>query len=333
MDTPVVPTVSVIMPVYNVEPYVAEAITSVLAQTYADFELIIVDDGGQDRSVEICQGFEDPRIRIVHQANRGLAGARNTGILAARGRYLAFLDSDDRWLPEKLALHVIHLEANPDVGVSFSPSRFIDVNGAPMRLRMKPKLDGISPEDIFCRNPVGNGSAPVIRRTALEAIAFRHPTEPGRTCFFDESLRQSEDIECWLRLALIGKVRFAGIAPALTEYRVAGGGLSAQVLRQYETWQGVVDRLQAYAPEFAARHLPRARAYQLRYLARRSVQLGDAGMAMAMMKEALKSSRKPLLEEPVKSLTTLTAAWVGRMMKPERFARLASLLSGGRLVA
>ncbi|HZV11070.1 MAG TPA: glycosyltransferase family 2 protein, partial [Novosphingobium sp.] len=99
MDTPVVPTVSVIMPVYNVEPYVAEAITSVLAQTYADFELIIVDDGGQDRSVEICQGFEDPRIRIVHQANRGLAGARNTGILAARGRYLAFLDSDDRWLP------------------------------------------------------------------------------------------------------------------------------------------------------------------------------------------------------------------------------------------
>jgi glycosyltransferase involved in cell wall biosynthesis len=88
------------MPVYNVERYVAQAVQSVLAQTYGDFELLIVDDGGQDRSVAICAGFDDPRIRILPQTNRGLAGARNTGILAARGQYVAFLDPDDRWLPE-----------------------------------------------------------------------------------------------------------------------------------------------------------------------------------------------------------------------------------------
>lgn len=327
------PRVSVVMPVYNVEAFVAEAIDSVLAQTFGDFELIVVDDGGSDRSVAICRDYADPRIRIVSQANRGLAGARNTGIAEARGEFVALLDSDDRWLPEKLALHVIHLDNNPAIGVSYSPSRFIDMAGQPMRLKQTPKLEGVTPSDIFCRNPVGNGSAPVLRRTALETVAFPHPQDRGRTCWFDESLRQSEDIEMWLRLAVAGGVIFAGIAPALTEYRVGSGGLSSQVVRQYQTWQGVVSRLEAYAPGFVAAHVDRARAYQLRYLARRAVQLGDAGMAVTLLREAARSSLKPLLEEPIKSMVTVAAAIVGRFMGAERFARLAGVAAGGRLVA
>jgi len=327
------PVVSVVMPVFNVEAYVAEAIESVLAQTFTDFELIIVDDGGMDRSIEICRQFADPRLRIVSQANRGLAGARNTGILQARGRYIALLDSDDRWLPEKLALHVIHLDNSPKVGVSYSRSRFIDGQGRPMRLSQKPKLKGITPADIFCRNPVGNGSAPVIRRAALDGVAFAHPEEPGRLCYFDESLRQSEDIEMWLRLAIVGGVRFAGIAPALTEYRVGGGGLSSQVVRQYQSWLGVVERLQSYAGDFAALHLDRARSYQLRYLARRAVQLGDPGMALTLLREAAACSLRPLIEEPVKSLITAGAAIAARLLGPQRFARLAGSAAGGRLVA
>lgn len=327
------PTVSVVMPVYNVEAYVAEAIDSVLAQTYADFELIVVDDGGSDRSMDIVRGYQDPRIRIVTQANRGLAGARNTGILEALGVYIALLDSDDRWLPEKLALHVIHLDNNPDVGVSFSPSRFIDRDGHPMRLVQTPKLDGIEASDIFCRNPVGNGSAPVIRLAALQSVAFPHPEEPNRMCYFDESLRQSEDIEMWLRLSVAGGVRFAGIEPALTEYRVNGGGLSSQVVRQYQSWEQVVSRLNNYAAEFAGKHVSRARAYQLRYLARRAVQLGDPGMALALLREAMASNRRPLLEEPVKTMVTVAAALAGRIIGPDRFARLAGMAVGGRLVA
>ena len=327
------PTASVIMPVYQVEAHVGEAVASVLAQTLADFELIVVDDGGSDGSMAVVRGFADPRIRIVTQANRGLAGARNSGIALARGRVIALLDSDDRWLPEKLALHLIHLDANPDVGVSFCPSRFIDQAGRAMRLRQRPQLDHITPEVIFCRNPVGNGSAPVIRRSALDTIAFPMPGETGRTCWFDESLRQSEDIECWLRLALIGGVKFAGISPALTEYRVSGGGLSAQVVRQYQTWQQVVERMQRYAPDFVAAHVDRARAYQLRYLARRSVQLGDANMARTLLAEALRSSLRPLVEEPVKSLVTIGAVALGRLVRPERFARMASAVAGGQLVA
>ncbi len=326
-------SVSVIMPVYHVEAYVAEAIRSVLDQTFGDFELLIIDDGGTDRSVEICKCFDDPRLQLIHQANRGLAGARNTGIAAAKGRYIAFLDSDDRWLPEKLALHVIHLDNNPDIGVSFSPSRFIDLNGQPMRLTQTPKLDGITPAEIFCRNPVGNGSAPVIRRAALDAVAFPHPLEPERICYFDESLRQSEDIEMWLRLALVGDVGFGGIPPALTEYRVGGGGLSSQVVRQYQSWESVVARLSAYAPAFTLKYVKRARAYQLRYLARRAVQLGDYGMALALLREGLASSLHPLTQEPAKTLVTLGAALTGRVLGTERFAKLAGIAAGGRLVA
>jgi hypothetical protein len=100
---------------------------------------------------------------------------------------------------------VIHLDTNPHVGVSYAPSRLIDEHGHVMRIGRKPKLSDISAADIFCRNPVGNGSAPVIRRDALATIAFSHPTDPARLCHFDESLRQSEDIECWLRLALVGR--------------------------------------------------------------------------------------------------------------------------------
>jgi glycosyltransferase involved in cell wall biosynthesis len=107
--------VSVILPVYGVEKYIAEAVRSVLAQTFSDFELLIIDDGSPDRSVEICRQFTDSRIRIIQQQNRGLSGARNTGIRYAKGEYLAFLDGDDLWAPEKLEKQVAHLDNSPKV--------------------------------------------------------------------------------------------------------------------------------------------------------------------------------------------------------------------------
>ena len=327
------PRVSVVMPVYNVEAYVAEAIDSVLRQTFTDFELIIVDDGGQDGSMAVCRGYSDPRIRLVSQPNRGLAGARNTGIAHASAPIIAFLDSDDRWLPEKLALHVIHLDNAPKVGVSYAPSRFIDAAGQPLRIVQRPKLAGVTPRDIFCRNPVGNGSAPVIRKSALDTVAYRHPAEPDRTCWFDETLRQSEDIEMWLRLALVGGVMFEGISPVLTEYRIGSGGLSAQIPRQFETWRGVADRVAGYAPDFAKANVARARAFQLRYLARRAVQLGDGAMALHLLADAARSSPAALAAEPVKTLTTLGAGLVGAMLGRERFARIAGRAAGGSLVA
>lgn len=322
------PLVSVIMPVYNVERFVGEAICSVLDQSYRHFELIIVDDGGSDESVAICKGFSDPRIRIVHQANRGLAGARNTGIDASQGKYIALLDSDDRWNVDKLMLHVIHLEANASVDVSYSGSRMIDANGRPLSVAMRPRLMGITAAHILQRNPVGNGSAPVLRMTALERAGFAHPDEPSRRCWFDESFRQSEDIELWIRLAAGHGCRFEGIDGLLTDYRIVGGGLSANIPRQYDTWQRAIAKARGYAPALITRHGRAAAAFQLRYLARRAVQLGDAPFATSLLREALSLHPMMTVIEPAKTAQTAAAALAARLLPRAAFAKLVSARLG-----
>lgn len=324
------PVVSVIMPVYNVETYVAEAIASVLAQSFTDFELIVVDDGGQDGSMAICRAFTDPRLRIVSQPNRGLAGARNTGIAAARGRYIALLDADDRWHASKLFLHVIHLNANPGVDVSYSGSRMIDAQGRELKVAMRPKLTQVSPADIMMRNPVGNGSAPVIRRRALDRVGFTHPTERGRTCWFDESFRQSEDIEMWVRMALRHGCRFEGIEGLLVDYRIVGGGLSARIPQQFETWKRAMAGLYRDAPEFMDRYLPNAEAYQLRYLARRAVQLGDGGRALQLALAALKMCPRIVMQEPRKTVMTMAAVFATRLLPVGLMQSLGKRYVGGQ---
>ena len=324
------PFVSIIMPVYNVERYVREAIQSVLDQTYENFELIIVDDGGTDASIDICSEFTDPRIRIVHQANRGLSGARNRGIGLAKGSLIAFLDSDDRWLPSKLMLHTIHLTCNYHVDVSFSGSRLIDEDGNRLRVAMRPKLGKISASDIVARNPVGNGSAPVIRKSALDKIAFQHPRFPERTCYFDEDFKQSEDIECWLRLALSASANFEGIGGLLTEYRIVSGALSSNVVRQFESWERAIDKTALYAPDFIKKNKARAKAYQLRYLARRAASIGDGPFALSLSLQALVTFPKMILEEPRKTIITNLACLAARIMKPAQFAAFAGSWTGQR---
>ena len=116
------PTVSIIIPTYNREQLIARSIKSVLNQTYQDFEIIIVDDASTDNTEEVISNFNDKRIRYIrHEKNKGAAAARNTGIRAARCDYIAYQDSDDEWLPEKLARQMELLEdASPQVGVIYT---------------------------------------------------------------------------------------------------------------------------------------------------------------------------------------------------------------------
>lgn len=300
------PVVSVVMPVYNVEGYVADAVCSVLDQTYDNFELLIVDDGGSDASVDICRLFTDPRVRIISQKNRGLAGARNTGIRCAKGDYIAFLDSDDFWAANKLAVHVAHLERCNHVGVSYSGSVLIDEANTPIGVEQSPKLFDIRPEDVFLRNPVGNGSAPVIRRETLDAIAFAN--DAGEACWFDESFRQSEDIECWMRIALTTNWAFEGVDGALTFYRVNSGGLSANIMNQFESWKRMVAKVEAVAPDFHGKWARLSEAFQLRYLARRAARMRCGRMALGLSLRAMLCDLKLTLREPAKTLTTLAAA-------------------------
>lgn len=316
------PQISVVMPVYNVERYVADAIESVLAQSFEDFELLIIDDGGTDRSVEICRRFDDPRIRLISQQNRGLAGARNTGIRYARADIIAFLDSDDLWHPTKLARHIEHLRQQPGVGVSFAGARLIDDDGRDIGIDQSPKLTNIQSRDIYLRNPVSNGSTPVIRRAALDEVARPSPFHPGEQVWFDERLRQSEDIDCWLRIALLTRWRFEGIAGALTAYRVNAGGLSANVVKQFDSWLYVRDKVRCIAPAFAQRWESAAEAFQMRYLARRAIRMRDAGLALELALNALRKAPLAVLREPVKTSTTIAAAMALRLVPRPVYEKL-----------
>jgi glycosyltransferase involved in cell wall biosynthesis len=123
------PTVSIMMPAYNAELYIGEAIESAISQTYPDWELIIVNDGSRDRTAEIAASYADERIRLVHQENGGESAARNHALSLARGEWLAFLDADDQYLPDHLAVAASYLENHPEKDGVYTDGLHIDPQG------------------------------------------------------------------------------------------------------------------------------------------------------------------------------------------------------------
>jgi hypothetical protein len=142
----------------------------------------------------------------------------------------------------------------------------------------------------------------------FDAIAWRPHHEQTRDWYFDETFRQSEDIECWLRIALTTEWKFEGVAGLLTRYRINTGGLSAATDRQLAAWERMVTKLTPLNPAFFIVNTCEARAYQLRYLSRRAISDFDAPRAFALSRAWLAQSRAPLIEETGKSLITLAAA-------------------------
>ena len=181
--------VSAIIPTYNRWPLVREALDSVLAQSYRSFELIVVDDGSTDGSADRLRQVEGC-IRLIVQANRGVSAARNRGVEVARGKYLAFLDSDDLWLPEKLAAQVQFLELHSNFQICQTEEiwlrRGVRVN--PKKIHRKPSGDIFLPSLDLC---LVSPSAVMMTRELLVALGG-----------FDESLPVCEDYDLWLRVAV-----------------------------------------------------------------------------------------------------------------------------------
>ena len=320
------PLVSVVMPVYNVEQYIEQAVWSVIDQTYGNFELIIVDDESPDDSIELIKNrYHDVRIKIIRQKNRGLAGARNTGIRHAKGDYIALLDSDDFWQADKLEKQIAIMQSNPQCGVTFSASLFVDEAGKSLdRLQAPKKKANYQAKDIFCRNPIGNGSAPIIRKSIFDQIAF---VDNGKTDegvpylqYFDETLRQSEDVECWTRIALQTGTQFEYIDEPLTNYRLNNNGLSADVNAQFATWLTLLEKTKGYAPEFVKKYGPIAKAFQYRYLARRSVFQAQGRNALQFMCLAFRSAPLCLFQESKRTIETLIAS-LGLSLLPKILQR------------
>ncbi|HEY5402849.1 MAG TPA: glycosyltransferase [Pyrinomonadaceae bacterium] len=208
------PLVSIIMPSFNAERYVAESIRSVLGQTFTDWELVVVDDGSVDRTAEVvCKlAAEDPRIRYVWRENGGQAAARNTGIRYLPSPVVAFIDADDLWLPEKLARQLSVMEETAADVVYCDGYVFYD-DSTPERADffavVPGRTDGATMFPLlFAYNRIATLSV-VARRDALERVGF-----------FDEDrrLQNCEDYDLWLRLARAGST-FYGMTDKLIRYR------------------------------------------------------------------------------------------------------------------
>lgn len=201
------PKVSVVIPAYNAMAYLPEAVDSVLAQTFTDYDVVIVDDGSSDRIVDWSATIQEPRVRLVSQANRGLAGARNTGIRESRGEYIAFLDADDLWHPTKLEKQVALMDIDPSLGVIYTWMTLINQQGESTGRFVKNCVEGDVWERLILRNCVGSGSNPMVRRTCFEQVGD-----------FDENLGSyMEDRDMWLRIA--PHYKFAVVKESLVDYR------------------------------------------------------------------------------------------------------------------
>lgn len=185
------PTASVIIAAYNAEKYIAQAIESVLAQSYPCVECIVVDDGSTDRTAEIVARYGD-RVRYLHQANAERSAARNNGMARATGQYLSFLDADDLLVPEKLAEQVAFLEAHPEFDVVYSRvAYFNEADGSGFSAQRRTPTGDILPELLYSNFITIH--SPLIRRAAVQ-----------RTEGFDPARNRFEDWDFFLRLGLAG---------------------------------------------------------------------------------------------------------------------------------
>ncbi len=192
--------VSVIIPTYNRAAYLREAIDSVLGQTFVDFELIVVDDGSTDNTKEVVASIEDSRIFYKYQENSGVAAARNTGITISKGEYIAFLDSDDVWLPHNLEIKVRSLDTHPAAGLVCSDAYISDYktksvlghlwHGKPFNHQVDPAVAEAQPlQEMLRRGCFIMPQAAVVRHNVFAKCGY-----------FDESLRSGEDWDMFVRI-------------------------------------------------------------------------------------------------------------------------------------
>lgn len=187
------PTVSVVIPAYNAAWCVGKAIDSVLAQEYDAFEVIVVDDGSTDDTAAVLAGYHE-NIRVIRQINGGMSNARNAGIREATGEFIAFLDSDDWWMPGKLGRQVELLRAHPKIGFCSTAARVEDPEGRLLNVWQCQTWQGSFLVHLFQSNAdvPGSCSAVMVRRALLQV-----------TGGFDETLRGLEDPDLWIRLAAV----------------------------------------------------------------------------------------------------------------------------------
>jgi glycosyltransferase involved in cell wall biosynthesis len=212
------PRVSIIMPVYNGERYIADAVNSVLAQTYVNLEIIVVDDGSTDQTLSQIESISDTRLRILRQSNQGVSAAANAGIKASHGEYLAGMGSDDIWQPNKIEKQVALLDASPEVDLVYCWTGYIGPQSESLPYVQQVEMTEAPLKALFTRH-MDIASSLLYRRSCFEIHGL-----------FDSRLRHHEDWDLLCRLAM-ARVQFAVIREPLCRNRLVDSGLTYRGLK------------------------------------------------------------------------------------------------------
>lgn len=248
--------VSVIIPSYNSAQYLPEAIESVLTQTYRPLQVIVVDDGSTDDTARAVEPYRD-RIRFIQKSNGGPASARNFGLKAVKGDWIAFLDADDVWLPQKLEKQMRVIEEHPEVGMvacgEYEVNEYGTRDAEHIYTNYKDKRRFL--EALCSGNVIGGGSTALVRRSCLEHLGG-----------FDEDLFGTEDWDMWLRIAFLYEVRF--VEEPLMEARRRNGSVSAPVHAERMLFNELKVLKKSFAGLFPRTgFLKKRQCYSHRYLA------------------------------------------------------------------
>jgi len=291
------PIISVIIPAYNQSRYLSQAVQSVLAQSLADWEMVIIDDGSTDDTRAVALSIIDPRIHYIYQENRGLSAARNTGIRHSTAPYLTFLDSDDLFLPEKLELLLAEMERRPELGLAAGQAIPIDENGRVAGKAFTTPLPEQG-ERLLLGNPLHVGSVLLCRDWQ------------GKAGLFDESLRSYEDWDMWLRLARLG-CPMGSVAQPVAQYRFHAAQMTRIGQQMTHATFTVLDKV------FADPNLPQSwlalkdPAYSHAYLraAAQAYQGGDIPQAKDCLERAI-ALDSTLLRDGCAPLAATFRAWI-----------------------
>lgn len=307
------PRVSVIVPTYNRASVLGEALESVLEQSYRDFELIVVDDGSTDQTAEVVGRYGDRVRTLRREANGGCGAARNDGIRASRGELIAFLDSDDVYLPGRLEACVQALDARPDCGGAYCDSRHVAPDGAPMPTRLSRAGHYLSGR--------------IFRGELLHFALHTNTITVRRRCFdevglFDEASLRFEDQHMWLRLT--HRYPFVCVPEALAVYRFRRLAPEAEAFTREHIWH-VLFKILEDIPDLTPgeRRLVRTRAIAAMIVAADAVTAaGKAERARELRLMAQAEARRLALSDRL---------WVGAW-KAARRPWLAPLAAAARSV-
>jgi glycosyltransferase involved in cell wall biosynthesis len=281
------PVFSVVMPVYNGGKYLERAIASVLGQTLHDFEVIVVDDGSTDAAVDQARMITDSRLSILSQPNTGAPSALNRGVAAARGDYIAFLDSDDLWAPDKLQRHLEAFIANPETDLTFTGLCYVDPDDQPLGLPERRPMGFFSFEQLFIDYVPGSSSVLAARKEAV-----------NRAGGFDPDMLYLFDIDLVLRISRLRSLNVVGISEPLTFYRRHPGQQTSDWRMIEAYWTKMADKYRTLEPLQTERLERRARMNRNRYLSYLAYEQGDPHTAWTLLRRGREESLREFWIDP-----------------------------------